>query len=374
MNMNKTTQFRYDEIHRFCAFLLDREFSKKTKNSLRSITLHRRLCHVVLYFQFDKFYRKSQTIVIDLKKWYTRDSNHEVIYFFNVTKFETWLSVYENRSTMIKYFFVFNVKLRFFAVVCHQICVVHDRKILIFCDWSFIDWHVEHFMINLKFNFVVVRFAHSTAKKKMTIDAFTDVNHFNQIFVTSLKIFFIVINFQSTCFEIFFVNVSTNVNIVLQVANWVLRLNQTQICFFTILTIDHIYDQILQTHVARKMIFIIAEFENMQMIQNVFVSLNSDESNAIHNLKIDDDEKMNDENLQNVRRKRLQKKCVKFYVNMFEFRFFRHEWNDIKNLTIKNEFSIERIFRETRELFFAQTTFKQRDKIDWHLLFADNFN
>ena len=64
------------------------------------------------------------------------------------------------------------------------------------------------------------------------------------------------------------------------------------------LTIDHIYNQILQAHVARKMIFIIAEFENIQMIQNVFVSLDSDESNTIHNLKIDDDEKMNDEDLQ----------------------------------------------------------------------------
>ena len=374
LSMNKTTQFRYDEIHRFCAFLLGREFSKKTKNPFRSMTLHRRLCHVVLNSQLDKFYRKSRTAVTDLKKWYTRYSNHEVIHFFNVTKFETWLSAYENRSTMIKYFFIFSVKLRFLAVVCHQICVVHDRKVLIFCDWSFIDWHVEHFMMNLKFNFVTVRFAHSTAERKVTIDTFTNVNYFSQIFVTSLRIFSIVINFQSTCFEIFFVNVSTNVNIALQIAGRILRLSQTQICFFTMLTIDHIYDQILQAHVARKMIFIIAEFENMQMIQNVFVNLNSDGSSAIHDLKIDDDEKVNDGDLQNVRRERLRKKCVRFYVNIFEFRFFRHEWNDIKNLTTKNEFLIERIFREIRELFLVQTTFKQRDEIDWHLLFVDNFS
>ena len=374
LSMNKTTQFRYDEIHRFCASLFGRGFSKKTKNSLRSMTLHRRLCHVVLNSQFDKFYRKSRTTVTDLKKWYTRYSNHGVIHFFNITKFETWLPVYENRSTMVKYFFIFSVKLRFLVVVCHQICVVYDRKILIFCDWSFIGWHVEHFMMNLKFNFVAVRFAHSTAEKKVTINAFTNVNHFSQIFVTSLRIFFIAINFQSTCFEVFFVNVSTNVNIVLQIADRILRLSQTQTCFFTMLTIDHIYDQILQAHVARKMIFIIAEFENMQMIQNAFANLNSDGSNAIHNLKIDDDEKMNDEDLQNVRRERLRKECVRFYVNMFEFRFFRHEWNDIKNLTTKDELSIERIFREIRGLFFAQTTFKQRDEIDWHLLSADNFS
>ena len=68
LNINKTTQFRYDKIHRFCAFLFDREFSEKTKNLFRSMTLHRRLCHVVLNSQFDKFYRKSRTIVIDLKK------------------------------------------------------------------------------------------------------------------------------------------------------------------------------------------------------------------------------------------------------------------------------------------------------------------
>ena len=48
-----------------------------------------------------------------------------------------------------------------------------------------------------------------------------------------------------------------------------MRMGQKQSCFFTVLTVDHTYDQVLQAQAAQEMISIIAASGDMDVADNL---------------------------------------------------------------------------------------------------------
>lgn len=52
------------------------------ETALRSMTMHRRLCQVVLSPTLDEFYQRGTAAIGDLEQWYGKYSDHGATHYF----------------------------------------------------------------------------------------------------------------------------------------------------------------------------------------------------------------------------------------------------------------------------------------------------
>ena len=219
----------------------------------------------------------------DIDKWYNKNNDFGATHLFNMCKPESYLPAYADRPSMAKFLSTFSPKLRFLAGACHEICITHGRRVLVFTDWPVTQWNTELYLINLGFNVLSVRASHKAVDREKVISAFKDPRHPVQILITSMRISATAINLQTTCSDVIFVDVPSNANTAQQAAGRVLRIGQERTCRFWILTMDHTYDQCIQANAANKMISIIAGGGDMRAAEEaVFEAPAGEQSEEIN--------------------------------------------------------------------------------------------
>ena len=115
-------------------------------------------------------------------------ADHGATYFFHISKSQGWLPLYGDRAGMPQYLSSFCPILHCLAVMIHKICVVRERKVIIFVDWPMNQWMVEMFLVNCGFSILTLRAAHKLAEREAVIDSFNDPSHYVRVLVTSLRV------------------------------------------------------------------------------------------------------------------------------------------------------------------------------------------
>ena len=77
------------------------------------------------------FYKDT---LINIKKIYYVNQDHDVDYYFQRIKSQMNLLIYIDRAILIYYICKHFIKLFYIAELIYNIYVINDRKIILFCD------------------------------------------------------------------------------------------------------------------------------------------------------------------------------------------------------------------------------------------------
>ena len=236
--MKKLALKRYAVVHSLCTGNLDARYDAEAQTSLRNMTYHRRLYLTMLTPKLNKM-----SIIEDrrdrLTRFYLRYGDRGALFFFDQTKPNATLPVYRDRTSLLYYLCRFSPKLSYLAVLLQQICQVHKRKALLFCDWPATAWLVEVLVLLLGFQTLTIRARHKSSERDRAIALFNDPESAFQVLVTNVKVSSTALNLQGDCSAVIFVDVPSNAQSTQQAACRVIRIGQRKACNIYILTTDH---------------------------------------------------------------------------------------------------------------------------------------
>ena len=88
---------------------------------------------ITFYSKLNKlnFYKDTST---NIKKIYYINQNHDVDYYFQRIKSQINLFIYIDRAILIYYICKHSIKFFYIVELIYNICVINDRKIILFCD------------------------------------------------------------------------------------------------------------------------------------------------------------------------------------------------------------------------------------------------
>lgn len=106
--------------------------------------------------------------------FYHKHKDHGATYFFNTTEPDPTLPLYRDRPSMALYITRNSAKLSYLVYLVNEICNVHGRKVIIFCDWPSSAWLVEVLMLILGFNIFSIRAKHKQREREEAVNSFND--------------------------------------------------------------------------------------------------------------------------------------------------------------------------------------------------------
>ena len=75
---------------------------------------------------------------------------------------------------MIYYCSVYSVKLRFLIDLTYKTRIIRNRKLIVFANWSVMQWNTEWFLHLLSFQILSIRARHKAADREAVVKAFND--------------------------------------------------------------------------------------------------------------------------------------------------------------------------------------------------------
>ena len=272
-----------------------------------------------------------------LARSYLRYGDRGASFFFDQTKPDATLPVYRDRTSLLYYLCRFSPKLSYLAVLLQQICQVHKRKALLFCDWPATAWLVEVLVLLLGFRTLTIRARHKSSERDRAVALFNDPESAFQVLVTNVKVSSTALNLQGDCSAVIFVDVPSNAQSTPQAAGRVIRIGQRKACNIYILTTDHTYDQVLQSIAARKMIAVIAAYTDHKVAAADVASWRVANPDSQWEDAAVEDHLMNE-------------KCADDYRLLFGQRSRREDWGNVDDPTEKDRLPTEVDFRAQRQL------------------------
>lgn len=109
------------------------------------------------------------------------------------------------------------------------------------------------------FNVPSIRARHKIKEREDIVRAFNDPTNPVPVLVTSTRVSATSLNLQAAA-DVIFVDTPSNAQVMVQAAGRVIRIGQLVACNIYVLTMDHSYDQVLQSIAASKMVSIIAGY------------------------------------------------------------------------------------------------------------------
>lgn len=330
--MNDTQQKMYNKIYdKLIEKLRNNQNSLNEKNCL-NMTMNHQLIHTTLNLKLNKLIiHFNAASVKNINKWYDKNNDYKISWYHQKIRLNMWSSSYKDRLFVDLYISMLFFKLFWLVALCHQICKMKKKKILIFVEWSMMLWNTSVFLMNIKFRVIDIWSVHIIIKHQEACDMFNDKNELVNILLTFLQTTITSMNLQKNCANIIFINVFININTVFQAIERIYCIDQTQSQRICILTLDELYDQIMQFHAALKMISQISSIEDVHTSDEIIQTLQEVHLN-------DDDEFM----LNHVfRNSIIIDNAIDLYMQIFDLSSSRHQkkWENVQNFKTKNDLS-----------------------------------
>ena len=133
--MTKHQEKLYKKVHQAQRSKLGAGVDPKTKQGKLNHATLRRICHAVLDPELDKF-AKYRSSVRNVNTWYdTKDKDSGATIFHERTCGMPYAPAYGDRVRIGYYIAAPSAKLSLLAKMCHQVCRVERKKLLISTDW-----------------------------------------------------------------------------------------------------------------------------------------------------------------------------------------------------------------------------------------------
>ena len=368
---------QYENIYARTTSKLTRDYHEKTNNDLRNMIIHRRLCHAITTSNLNKFYHDEMitTNKNNLEKWLKKYKiDNEIILYWRWIKMTNKLNSFLIRDEFAHVILTNAIKLCFFVHLMYNLCKFNDRKILMFCDWFFDQWLIEITLQNLSFRTLMIRVKHKFSKRVTILKKFNDKKNDVNVFVINIKLFNLNQNMQKNCFDVIFFDTWIFVFVATQKNDRVHRIDQTRICIFYTINLNHLYDQIMQINAIKKMLDI---FESMNIVKITF--------DEIETFKSTKSKKTTNFTNDMIKTRLIFQKIDQLYLIQYDIRNSKTKWNNVRDLIEKNFFSMKTKFRKRFRLktFFIRHVFnrfveivdeifKKRVRYDADMLFIND--
>ena len=173
----------------------------------------------------------------------------------------------------------------------------------------------------------------------MIMEKFNRKNNEIDVLIISTKFENLRQNMQNDCCDCIFSNTWLSTLNAAQCFDQIHQMNQTLICHFYIVNLNHFYDQMMQINAINKMLIILKSMKAMKMTLKKIETMKINQSNLIKIL------------INNMIKARLvSAKANQIYQKQYNFRNFRIEWSNARDLTDKNFLSVEIEFRKRFKL------------------------
>lgn len=128
----------------------------------------------------------------------------------------TWSPPYRDRFTAALYMSALSPKSSWHAALCHQICKVERKKVLIFAGWTMTLIKVSAFLMNLGFRAIDIRSVHTAGERQSACDMLNDKDELVDILLTSLRTTAASVNPQKHCANVIYIDVPIGANTAVQ--------------------------------------------------------------------------------------------------------------------------------------------------------------
>ena len=190
---------------------------------------HRKFCLAITTPDLDRISSSTEGPEV-IEKFYYKHNDHGATFYFNSTKPQASLPTCRERPSIAYYLTRNSTKLSYLVKLIHDICTVHGRKVIVFCDWPSTSWLVEVLMLVLGFNVISIRAKYKLKEREGAVAAFNDPDNPVQVLVTSLKVSSVAINLQRDCSDVIFVDVSSNTQSTQRCGGSVVRIGERRPC------------------------------------------------------------------------------------------------------------------------------------------------
>ena len=148
---------------------------------------HCLLVHTTLNLKLHKFFtKKSKMSGYDIAQYFDKGRDYEAMFYHLKTKSDSHTLPYLDRYSMALYMSANSPKLQFLAGKAHNICLVQEIKLIVFCNWPMTLWMAAVFLLDLSLNVVDLWSVHTLAQHNAMVARFNDSADSSQVLMTSL--------------------------------------------------------------------------------------------------------------------------------------------------------------------------------------------
>ena len=104
----------------------------------------------------------------------SKENAYEAFIYHKRTRENRYASAYSDRISMAYYMAAPSAKLSFLVKICHQVCRVERKKLLMFTDWPVTLWLTAAFLMNIGFDILIIRSVHTAEERPQTCAQFND--------------------------------------------------------------------------------------------------------------------------------------------------------------------------------------------------------
>ena len=201
-----------------------------------------------------------------LERWLEKyKSDNGATMYWRWVRTATKLDPFGNRDEFAHVTLADAVKVCFLVHLLYHICKKQGRKAIVFTEWPF-RWLVELTLQNLDFKVLMIRAKHKSFERTVAMKEFNRKESDVDVLIISTKLRNSDQNMQHDCCDVVFVDTWPFVSNVAQCGGRVHRIEQTKICHFYTINLDHSYDQMIQENVVNKMLGILASMGAVELI------------------------------------------------------------------------------------------------------------
>ena len=122
--------------------------------------------------------KKRRSLVKDIDKWYKKDTDHSMLYFHKAVKVDLFDSAFWDWYFFVLWLSQMSLKLCYLAEIIKDkiVDVLKKKRLLIFSQWSMMQWLVEGFLSLLELKVLLIQSHHSAAIRVSIIKMFNNHN------------------------------------------------------------------------------------------------------------------------------------------------------------------------------------------------------
>ncbi len=135
--MNDTQQKMYNKIHDKLIKRLKNDQNLLSEENHLNMIMNHWLIHTTLNLKLNKLIICFNVMSVkNINKWYNKNSDYEISWYHWKIRLNMWLLLYKDQLFINLYILMLFFKLFWLITLCHQICKMKKKKILIFVKWS----------------------------------------------------------------------------------------------------------------------------------------------------------------------------------------------------------------------------------------------
>ncbi|KAG4444508.1 hypothetical protein IFR05_000099 [Cadophora sp. M221] len=222
----------------------------------------RGLCHLIFDPSLHTLTKKKKSGngthggVKEVQTWYAKDDDHGASYKWLRTrsKDSSCVPPPSDRISMAEVHIHQSIKLRCALYFLNKWCRDEKHRVLVMLMFPMPQWDLETLLELLHFKALSLCSHHTAAEREAILKMFNDPKEDWDVLLVGFRLGSVGMNFHGCCHKMLVLELPHNVNSMLQGIGRVHRLGQTEEQEAVIVTVDHTYDQDLQSQQAEKFI------------------------------------------------------------------------------------------------------------------------